>query len=276
MNSSAIDSHHTANVPQPSSNQSFNTKVRFAGWEVFKTVMDFSEDVHYCIVMPFGLIGAVLGTFTGLVGGSLYKAARHAMGQGAQTKKLGEYVINSVEWTGLALSVPVGYVFVPITVIGGLAISACGVVGASVGALATPVVAPIYKMVKECRGESVQVRKLSDYIIKSAELGAKGVICLSVVGLAGVAIFCCPPAALPPLLLWHVTGCALLCFRTDVQGADGPSTGLVNGYESANIPPASLTELTPSTLLYRILPEFRRRLMTVASHPEYHSQDVKQ
>ena len=278
MNSSAIDSQKISNVPQPANSQSFNTKARFAGWKVFQAVMDSSQDVTFCMAMPFGLIGAVLGGFSGLVGGSLYKAARHAMGQGAQTKKLGEYVINSVESMGLAFALPAGCVFVPITIIGGLAVSACGVVGASVGALATPVVAPIYKMVKECRGESVQDRELSDYVIKSAELGAKGSICLSVFGLAGVVIFCCPPAAILPLLLWPVTGCALLRFLnpSDDQGADGPSTGLVNGYETANSPPGSLPEPTPSTPLYKILSEFRLRLMTVASHPEYHSQDVKQ
>ena len=224
MNSSAIDSQKISNVPQLANSQSFNAKARFAGREVFQAVMDFSEDVLFSMAMPFGLIGAVLGGISGLVGGQLYMAARHAMGQEAQTKKLGEYVINSVEWMGVAFALPVGCVFLPITLIGGLAVSACGVAGASVGALATPVVAPIYKMVKECRGESVQDKTLSDYIIKSAELGAKGFICLSVVGLAGVVISCCPPAAMLPLLLWQVTGWTLLRFHklSNVQGADGP------------------------------------------------------
>lgn len=210
MNSSAIDSQHIANVPQPSSNQSFKAKARFVGREVRQALIHFTEDLEYAMASPFGFIGCVLGGISGLVGGSLYKVAKYAMGQGAQTKKLGDYMINPAEVVGQKFIMTASWIFVPISVTVVLAVGACSVAGGSVGALATPVVAPIYKMVKECRGESVQGKKLSDYIVKSAELGAKGFMCLSVVGLAGAVIYCCPPAAMFPLLLWQVTGCTLL------------------------------------------------------------------
>ena len=210
MNSSAIDSQHTANVPQSSSDQSFKARACFVGREVREALIDFSDDVLYIMASPFGFTGRVLGGISGIVGGSLYKAAKYAMGQGAQTKKLEDYMINSAKLGGQGVMLLASSIFLPIAATAALAVGACGVAGAFVGALATPVVAPIYKMVKECRGESVQGKELSDYIIKSAGLGAKGFMCLPVVGLAGVVIYSCPPAAVVTLLLWQVAGCTLL------------------------------------------------------------------
>ena len=210
MNSSAIDSQHTANVPQPSSNQSFKARADFVGREVSEVLIDFADDVLYVMASPFGFSGLVLGGISGFVGGSLYKTAKYAMGQGAQTKKLQDYMIDSATWSGKKVMLVASAIFMPIAATAALAVGACGVAGAFAGALATPVVAPIYRMVKECRGESVQAKKLSDYIVKSAELGAKGFMCLSVVGLVGVGIVSCPPAAMFPLLLWELAGSTLL------------------------------------------------------------------
>ena len=210
MNSSAIDSQHTANVPQPSSNQSLKARAGFVGREVREALIDFADDVLFVMASPFGFSGVVLGGISGFVGGSLYKAAKYAMGQGAQTKKLQDYTIDSANWGSKAVTHVASVIFMPIAATAALAIGACGVAGAFAGVLATPVVAPIYKMVKEYRGESVQAKKISDYIIKSAEFGTKGFMCLSAVGLAGVVIYSCPPAAIFPLLLWQVAGCTLL------------------------------------------------------------------
>ena len=210
MNSSAIDSQHTANVPQSSSDQSFKARACFVGREVREALIDFSDDVLYIMASPFGFTGRVLGGISGIVGGSLYKAAKYAMGQGAQTKNLKDYMVNSAESGSKGAMLVATSIFVPVAATVGLTVGACAFAGAFAGALATPVVAPIYKMVKESRGESVQGKELSDYIIKSAELGTKGFMCLSVAGLAGVVIYSCPPAAVVPLLLWQVAGCTLL------------------------------------------------------------------
>ena len=210
MNSSAIDSQHTANVPQPSSNQSFKARADFVGREVREALIDFADDVLYVMASPFGFSSFVLGGISGFVGGSLYKTAKYAMGQEAQTKKLQDYMIDSATWSGKKVLSVASAIFLPVAATAALAVGACGVAGAFAGALATPVVAPIYRMVKECRGESVQAKKLSDYVIKSAELGAKGFMCLSVVGLVGVVILGCPPAAMFPLLLWELAGSTLL------------------------------------------------------------------
>ena len=210
MNSSAIDSQHTANVPQPSSNQSFKVRAGFVGREVSEALIDIADDIQYVMASPFAFSGLVLGGISGIVGGSLYKTAKYAMGQGAQTKKLKDYMIKSANWSAEKVMMVASAIFMPIGATSALAVGVCSVVGAFAGALATPVVAPIYKMVKECRGESVQAKKLSDYIIKSAELGAKGFLCLSVVGLVGLVILSCPPAAMFPLLLWELAGSTLL------------------------------------------------------------------
>ena len=213
MNSSAIDSQHTANVPQPSSNQSFKVRAGFVGREVSEALIDIADDIQYVMASPFAFSGLVLGGISGIVGGSLYKTAKYAMGQGAQTKKLKDYMIKSANWSAEKVMMVASAIFMPIGATSALAVGVCSVVGAFAGALATPVVAPIYKMVKECRGESVQAKKLSDYIIKSAELGAKGFMCLSVVGLVGVVILGCPPAAMFPLLLWELSGSTLLLHK---------------------------------------------------------------
>ena len=227
MNSSAIDSQGISTVPQSADSQSFKTKARFVGRGIKTTIEKFGADFCSIMVLPFGSIGGGLGGISGLVGGLLYEAAKYAMGQEAQLKKLEDYVTNSANLVGRGFMLPPSLIAVPISVTVALTVGACGVAGAFAGALVTPVVAPIYKMVKACQGESLQDKKLSDYIIKSAELGAKGFMCLSVVGLASAVIYCCPPAVISPLLLWHIAGCVLLGLNkaSDVQtseGHDGP------------------------------------------------------
>ena len=228
MNSSAIDSQSISTVSQSADSQSFKTKARFVGRGIKKTGKNFATDFHSIMLLPFGCIGRTLGAISGLVGGSLYEAAKYVMGQGAQPKKLEDYVINSANVAGTAFMKPLGWIALPISVTVTLTVCAGGVAGAFAGALVTPVVAPIYKMVKACRGESLQGKKLSDYIIKSAELGAKGFMCLSVVGLASAVIYCCPPAVIFPLLLWHVAGYVLLGLNKEAldaqtsEGLDGP------------------------------------------------------
>ena len=209
MISSLMSTQKPPSAPEPVSGQSFRSKARFAGRQVRDDFVTVLDEVHFCTARPFGLLGYALGGAMGFVGGAVYKAAKCAMGQGAETKKLLDYAIKTGHSVRVAFLKPAAFFCLPVVIAAALPFAVCGVAGAVVGALATPVVAPIYKMVKERRGESVQENKLSDYIIKSAELGGKGLMCLAVFGLAVVLTHFCPPAVLYTLIAWEVTGCIM-------------------------------------------------------------------
>lgn len=179
----------------------------FCGRKVATNFADFWCEVHVCMSRPIGLIGAVIGRAFGIVGGAVYKAGKYALGQGAETKKLLDYSIKPARIVGRAFFWGTGVLITPVIASAALAYGVCGVAGAVVGALATPVLAPGYKMVKHCMGERVQGKTLSEHIIKSAEIGSYGFMFLATFGLACALINFAPPVVLYSFIGWEVATC---------------------------------------------------------------------
>ena len=179
----------------------------FNGRKVATDYADFWGEVHVCMSRPIGLIGAAVGGALGIVGGAVYKAGKCALGQGAETKKLLDYAIKPARIGCKAFFWGTGVLLTPVIAAAALAYGVCGVAGAVVGALATPVLAPGYKMVKQCMGEGVQGKSLPEYIIKSAELGSYGFMFLATFGLACALVNFAPPAVLYSLVSWELATC---------------------------------------------------------------------
>ena len=179
----------------------------FCGRKVVRNYADFWGEVHVCMSRPIGLIGAAIGGAFGIVGGAVYKAGKYALGQGAETKKLLDYAIKPAQVVCKAFFWGTGVLIAPVIASAALACGVCGVAGAVVGALATPVLAPGYKIVKKFMGESVQCNHLSEYIIKSAEIGSYGFMFLATFGLACALVNFAPPAALYSVVGWELATC---------------------------------------------------------------------
>ena len=179
----------------------------FCGRKVVSNYADFWGEVHVCMSRPIGLIGAAIGGAMGLVGGAVYKAGKCALGQGAETKKLLDYAIKPARAVCKAFFWGTGVLLTPVIASAAVAYGVCGVAGAVVGALATPVLAPGYKMVKQCMGKNVQCKTLSEYIVKSAEIGSYGFMFLATFGLACALVNFAPPAALYALVSWELATC---------------------------------------------------------------------
>lgn len=181
----------------------------FCGRKVATDYADFWGEVHVCMCRPIGLIGAAIGGAFGIVGGAVYKAGKYALGQGAETKKLLDYAITPAQIGCKAFLRGAGVLLAPVIAAAAVAYGVCGVAGAVVGALATPILAPGYKIVKHCMGKNVQCKTLSEYIIKSAEIGSYGFMFLATFGLACALINFAPPAVLYSLVGWELATCVM-------------------------------------------------------------------
>ena len=209
MIGSATCEQNFSSVPLSAPKQAAKPRARFNGRHVVLDFADFWCEVHVCMSRPIGLIGAAVGGALGVVGSAVYKAGKYALGQEAQTKKLRDYAIESAQIGCKAFFWGTGVLLTPVIASAALVHGAISVAGAIVGALATPVLAPVYKMVKQSMGESVQNKSLSEYIIKSAEIGAYGFMFLGVFGLVSAVVNFAPPAALYSFVSWEVASCAL-------------------------------------------------------------------
>ena len=179
----------------------------FCGRKVVSNFADFWGEVHVCMSRPIGLIGAAIGGALGIVGGAVYKAGKYALGQGAETKKLLDYAIKPARVVCKAFFWGTGVLLTPVIASAAVAYGVCGVAGAVVGVLATPVLAPGYKIVQQCMGKSVQCKTLSEYIVKSAEIGSYGFMFLATFGLACALVNFAPPAVLYSLVSWELATC---------------------------------------------------------------------
>lgn len=172
-------------------NDSFGSRALFSGREVSNDFKSFWKEVYESSGHPFGLIGGALGGAVGYLGGAVYKAGMHALGRGAPTRPLSDYAVSTALKGFEALS-QIGRVLLsPVTAALAFGFSVAGVVGAVLGTTVSVVTAPVYKLVQHLFGDETQNKRLSDYVIDSAAIGARvGMVTAAVAGLTAGIIFC--------------------------------------------------------------------------------------
>lgn len=160
-------------------NDSFRSRALFAGREVSSNFKSFWMEVYEASGHPLGLIGSALGGAVGYLGGAVYKAGMHALGREAQTKPLSDYALSTALKGFDALSTVGRVVLAPATAALAFGFSVAGVVGAVLGTVFSVITAPIYKFVHD----DGQNKRLSDYVIDSAVIGAN-------IGMVTAAVAC--------------------------------------------------------------------------------------
>lgn len=181
---------------------SFCSRALFAGRKVTRDAVAIWKEIHLSAQQTSGLIGAAFGA----AGGALFKAGMDTLGLGARTRPLSDYAVKSAQTGYKVLSELANLTFVPVTGAAALAFSAAGVVGAAIGTTLSVVAAPVYKMAKHALGEDVQGKRVSDFVICSAELGAKIAMILSVVAVVAAGFIFCPWATIFSLFCVSLAG----------------------------------------------------------------------
>ena len=162
-----FESKISPGVDHQTNNDSFRSRVLFAGREVSSDFKSFWQQVYEISGHPFGLIGGALGGAVGYLGGAIYKADRYALGGEVPTRPLSDYALSTAQKGFNALSQVGRVVLAPATAALAFGFSVAGVVGAVLGTTISVITAPVYQLVNDG-----QNKRLSDYVIDSAVIGA--------------------------------------------------------------------------------------------------------
>lgn len=149
------------------------SRAMFAGRKVGRHTVSIWQKIHKCGRQPIGLFGAALGAAFGHLGGAVYEAGMDALGRRVPTKPLADYALRPAQagykiFFGLA-----GPALAPVIAALALGFSASGVVGAVAGATISVLGAPVYQKMKHALGDNNHTKRLSDYVIDAAALGAR-------------------------------------------------------------------------------------------------------
>ena len=163
----------------------------FAGRKVGRHTVAIWRNIHKCGRQSVGLFGAALGAAVGHLGGAVYEAGMDALGRRVPTKPLADYALRPAQagykiFFGLA-----GPALAPVIAALALGFSASGVVGAAAGATISVLGAPVYQKVKYALGDNNHGKRLSDYVIDAAALGARvGMMATAAGAVVAGAVFC--------------------------------------------------------------------------------------
>ena len=149
------------------------SRAMFAGRKVGRHSVAIWQKIHKCGRQPVGLFGAVLGAAVGHVGGAVYEAGMDALGQRVQTKPLADYALRPAQLGYKAFFGLAGPALAPVIAALALVFSASGVLGAAAGATISALGVPVYQKVKHASGDRNPTKRLSDYVIDAAALGAR-------------------------------------------------------------------------------------------------------
>ena len=149
------------------------SRAKFAGRKVGRHTVAIWQKIHKCGRQPVGLFGAALGAAVGHLGGAVYEAGMDALGRRVSAKPLADYALRPAQagykvFFGLA-----GPALAPVIAALALGFSASGVLGAVASATISVLGVPVYLKVKHALGDSNPGKRLSDYVIDAAALGAR-------------------------------------------------------------------------------------------------------
>ena len=192
--------------PDEVNNGSFRSRALFAGRKVSNDCKTFWRQFYDASGQPFGLIGGALGGAVGYLGEAVCRADMLAQGRELPTRSLSDYA-QSTALKGFDIFSQVGRVILaPATAALAFGFSVAGVAGAVLGTALSVITAPVYQLVNDG-----QNKRLSDYVIDSAAMGAKiGMVTAAVASLVAGFIFfqwltlCCLLGLLVPI------GCSMI------------------------------------------------------------------
>ena len=163
-------------------NRSCASRAIFAGRKVGRHTVAVWQKIHKCGRQPIGLFGAALGAAMGHVGGAVYEAGMDALGRRVPTRPLADYALRPAQAGYKVFSGLAGPALAPVVVALALGFSALGVVGAVAGATISALGVPVYQKIKHALGDSNHGKRLSDYVIDAAALGARAGMIATVPG----------------------------------------------------------------------------------------------
>ena len=167
------------------------SRAKFAGRKVGRHTVAIWQKIHKCGRQPIGLFGAAIGAAMGHLGGAVYEAGMDALGRRVPSKPLADYALRPAQagykiFRGLA-----GPALAPVIGVLALGFSASGVLGAVAGATISVLGAPVYQKMKHALGDNNHTKRLSDYVIDAATLGAKvGMMATAAGAVVAGAVFC--------------------------------------------------------------------------------------